>query len=86
MAVLKRDLFERVFFPKGPLILSPTIEVLRTLWEPRLAGGLIDASGTMSGGGGKVASGGMRPAGKKVCRTSLEGFREGFLQRGSTGF
>ena len=26
----------------------------------RLQGGLIDTSGTMSGGGGKVASGGMR--------------------------
>ena len=40
--------------------------------EPRLAGGLIDASGTMSGGGGKVASGGMRPAGKKVRRSSCD--------------
>ena len=40
--------------------------------EPRLAGGLIDASGTMSGGGGTVASGGMRPAGKKVRRSSCD--------------
>ena len=29
----------------------------------RLQGGLIDTSGTMSGGGGKVASGGMRCGG-----------------------
>ncbi|CAE7484583.1 SMC4 [Symbiodinium natans] len=34
-----------------------------------LAGGLIDASGTMSGGGGKVASGGMRAS---VCKYSQE--------------
>eukprot|EP00442_Polarella_glacialis_P051545 CAMPEP_0115144160 /NCGR_PEP_ID=MMETSP0227-20121206/61262_1 /TAXON_ID=89957 /ORGANISM="Polarella glacialis, Strain CCMP 1383" /LENGTH=1421 /DNA_ID=CAMNT_0002553249 /DNA_START=158 /DNA_END=4423 /DNA_ORIENTATION=- len=34
-----------------------------------LAGGLIDTSGTMSGGGGKVASGGMRAS---ICRYSPE--------------
>eukprot|EP00933_Yihiella_yeosuensis_P081234 TRINITY_DN94799_c0_g1_i1.p1 TRINITY_DN94799_c0_g1~~TRINITY_DN94799_c0_g1_i1.p1 ORF type:complete len:1355 (-),score=482.33 TRINITY_DN94799_c0_g1_i1:302-4366(-) len=34
-----------------------------------LAGGLIDTSGTMSGGGGKVASGGMRAS---LCRYSPE--------------
>ena len=45
-----------VFFRYPCLAVDP-----RRSLDPRLAGGLIDTSGTMSGGGGKVASGGMRP-------------------------
>lgn len=48
-----------------------------------LAGGLIDTSGTMSGGGGKVASGGMRAS---LCRYSPEevkGFVEAYEKANS---
>ncbi|OLQ11725.1 Structural maintenance of chromosomes protein 4 [Symbiodinium microadriaticum] len=43
-----------------------------------LAGGLIDASGTMSGGGGKVASGGMRASVSKYSQEEVKKFVQAY--------
>lgn len=48
-----------------------------------LAGGLIDTSGTMSGGGGKVASGGMRASLCRYTPEEVKGFVEAYEQANS---
>lgn len=43
-----------------------------------LQGGLIDTSGTMSGGGGKVASGGMRASVSRYSQQDVKGFVQAY--------
>ena len=43
-----------------------------------LSGGLIDTSGTMSGGGGKVASGGMRAKASRYSQEEVKGFAKAY--------
>lgn len=43
-----------------------------------LQGGLIDTSGTMSGGGGKVASGGMRASVSRYSQDEVKGFVQAY--------